>query len=307
MGRESMKKMLITGATDGIGKQTLLNLAKEKHHIIFVGRNRDKCNSVKDEIMKATSNEHIDFFVSDLSLVSENKILAKKVKEKYSKLDVLLNNVGALFLKREETSEGFEKTFALNHLGVFTLTLELLELLKSNDHARIINVASAAHYNVVDRFRKEKTNRTFVESLLFKTHFNTDDLQAKIKYKGARQYSCSKLMNVLFTYKLASDHLTGTSVTANCLHPGFVASKFGHNNSGVFKSFLKFGQKVGAVSLEDGSRASTFLALSDKIQDTSGRYFDEDCSEIKSSSLSYNKEFQDILWDQSVKGINSLP
>ena len=300
-----MKTILITGATDGIGKQTLLNIAKEKHHIIFVGRNQDKCDSVKSEVIEATSNENIDFFVSDLSLVSENKLLANKVKEKYAKLDVLLNNVGALFLKREETKEGFEKTFALNHLGVFTLTMDLLEMLKSNKHARIINVASAAHYNVVDKFSKEKTNRTFIESLLFKTHFNTEDLQAKVKYKGAQQYSRSKLMNVLFTYKLASEHLAGTSVTANCLHPGFVASKFGHNNSGFFKSFLKFGQKVGAVSLEDGSRASTFLALSDKVQNTNGRYFDEDCSEIKSSSLSYNQDFQNKLWNYSKKLIRA--
>ena len=301
-----MKTILITGGTDGIGKQTLLNIAKENHHVIFVGRDQKKCQSVSNEIIDITSNENIDFFVSDLSLVSENKLLANKIKEKYQKLDVLLNNVGALFINQEETEEGFEKTFALNHLGVFTLTLELIELLKANNHARIINVASAAHFNVIDSSSNEKTNRTLIESIVFKTSFNINDLQSKNKYKGAQQYSRSKLMNVLFTYKLALEHLKGTNITANCLHPGFVASKFGHNNTGFFKSFLKFGQRVGAVSLEDGSRASTFLALSDKIKDISGKYFDEDCTQIKSSSLSYNKELQDSLWEQSKQLIKLL-
>mgnify|MGYP006095308443 FL=1 len=301
-----MKTILITGGTDGIGKQTLLNIAKENHHVIFVGRDEKKCQSVSNEIIDITSNENIDFFVSDLSLVSENKLLANKIKEKYQKLDVLLNNVGALFINQEETEEGFEKTFALNHLGVFTLTLELIELLKANNHARIINVASAAHFNVIDSSSNEKTNRTLIESIVFKTSFNINDLQSKNKYKGAQQYSRSKLMNVLFTYKLALEHLKGTNITANCLHPGFVASKFGHNNTGFFKSFLKFGQRVGAVSLEDGSRASTFLALSDKIKDISGKYFDEDCTQIKSSSLSYNKELQDSLWEQSKQLIKLL-
>ena len=301
-----MKTILITGGTDGIGKQTLLNIAKENHHVIFVGRDQKKCQSVSNEIIDITSNENIDFFVSDLSLVSENKLLANKIKEKYQKLDVLLNNVGALFINQEETEEGFEKTFALNHLGVFTLTLELIELLKANNHARIINVASAAHFNVIDSSCNEKTNRTLIESIVFKTSFNINDLQSKNKYKGAQQYSRSKLMNVLFTYKLALEYLKGTNITANCLHPGFVASKFGHNNTGFFKSFLKFGQRVGAVSLEDGSRASTFLALSDKIKDISGKYFDEDCTQIKSSSLSYNKELQDSLWEQSKQLIKLL-
>ena len=301
-----MKTILITGGTDGIGKQTLLNIAKENHHVIFVGRDQKKCQSVSNEIIDITSNENIDFFVSDLSLVSENKLLANKIKKKYQKLDVLLNNVGALFINQEETEEGFEKTFALNHLGVFTLTLELIELLKANNHARIINVASAAHFNVIDSSSNEKTNRTLIESIVFKTNFNVNDLQSKNKYKGAQQYSRSKLMNVLFTYKLALEYLKGTNITANCLHPGFVASKFGHNNTGFFKSCLKFGQRVGAVSLEDGSRASTFLALSDKIKDISGKYFDEDCTQIKSSSLSYNKELQDSLWEQSKQLIKLL-
>ena len=106
-------------------------------------------------------------------------------------------------------------------------------------------------------------------------------------------------MNILFTYKLANDYLKGTSITTNCLHPGFVASKFGHNNTGFFKNFIKFGQKLQAVSLIEGARASTFTALSEDLDSVSGKYFDEDCSQIASSKLSYNKNLQDILWDYS--------
>ena len=106
-------------------------------------------------------------------------------------------------------------------------------------------------------------------------------------------------MNILFTYKLANDYLKGKSITANCLHPGFVASKFGHNNTGFFKNFIKFGQKLQAVSLIEGARASTFTALSEDLDSVSGKYFDEDCSQIASSKLSYNKNLQDILWDYS--------
>ena len=301
-----MKSILITGATDGIGKQTALNLAALKNNIIIVGRDEEKCKSVCSHIIETTSNENIDFLVSDLSLISENKILASRIKSKYSKIDVLINNVGALFTKREETNEGIEKTFSLNHLGVFTLTLDLLEILKQNQSSRIINVASAAHFNVVDKSKKEKTNRTFIESLLFKTNFNINDLQAKQNYKGAQQYSRSKLMNVLFTYKLALDYLKGSGITVNCLHPGFVASKFGHNNGGFFKKFLQFGQKLQAISVIEGAKASTFLATSSDAIHINGKYIDEDCSQKKSSPLSYNADLQNKLWDESKNLIQSI-
>ena len=301
-----MKTILITGATDGIGKQTAFNISEYKHRIIIVGRDEKKCQSVCAELSKKSSNDNIEYIICDLSLISDVKKLSSNIKNKFSKLDVLINNVGALFLNREETQEGFEKTFALNHLSPFTLTLELLDLLNDNNYARIINVASAAHFNVIDKSINEKNNRTFFEKLFFKTELDINDLQAKKKYKGAQQYSCSKLMNILFTYKLETDYLKGTSTTTNCLHPGFVASKFGHNNSGVFKNFIKFGQKVQAVSLIEGARASTFTALSEDLDQVNGKYFDEDCSQIESSRLSYNKNLQDSLWEQSKNLIEKI-
>ena len=106
-------------------------------------------------------------------------------------------------------------------------------------------------------------------------------------------------MNILFTYKLANDYLINKNITANCLHPGFVASKFGHNNMGFFKLFLKFGQKIQAISVQKGAKASTFLALSESVKNINGKYFDEDCSQKQSSSISYDKNLQNILWQKS--------
>ena len=294
-----MKTIIITGATDGIGKQTALNIASQNHHIIIVGRNKNKCESVCYEISKNTNNDNIEFIVSDLSSISKVKALSYHIKKKYSKLDVLINNVGALFINREETEEGFEKTFALNHLSSFTLTVELLDFLNDQNSARIVNVASAAHFNVFDKSCNEKNNRSFIESKIFGADFNITDLQATKNYKGTHQYSRTKLMNILFTYKLVRDYLNGTNIIANCLHPGFVASKFGHNNKGFFKAFLKFGQKLQAISVIKGAKASTFAALSSDLDNVTGKYFDEDTSQIESSKLSYNKELQDSLWKKS--------
>jgi len=301
-----MKTILITGATDGIGKQTAINLAEYKHRVIIIGRDKNKCERVCAEISKKTNNNNIEYMIYDLSLIADVKKLASNIKNKLSKIDVLINNVGALFVERQETKEGFEKTFALNHLSPFTLTVELLDFLKNNNNSRIINVSSAAHFNVVDKLVKEKTNRTIFEKLFFQTEFNINDIQAKNHFKGTHQYSCSKLMNILFTYKLSSDYLNDTSTTVNCLHPGFVASKFGHNNSGFFKNFIKFGQRVQAISLIEGARASTFTALSDDLNKVSGKYFDEDCTQIESSRLSHNKYLQDQLWQQSIDLTNKI-
>ena len=302
-----MNTVLITGGTDGIGKQTAINIATENNHVIFVGRDKKKCELVRREIIDQSKNSKIDFFVGDLSLVSQNKFLALKVIENYPNLNILINNVGALFLNRTLTDEGFEKTFALNHLGPFMLTTSLLELLNSNKYSRIINVSSAAHFNVVsDSLENSSYKRSFIESLFFKTYLNKNDYQSKkMDYKGGHQYSRTKLMNILFTYKLARQ-LKKENTTINCLHPGFVASKFGHNNKGFFKSFLKFGQRIKAISIEDGALCSTYLALSDQVKNISGRYFDEDTKEIQSSSMSHNKSLQNDLWKKSEQYINMI-
>lgn len=299
-----MKTILITGATDGIGKQTALNIAQAGHSITIVGRNKEKCDQTVNEFISQTKNENINYIQADLSLISEVNRISSHIKDNFSSLDILINNVGALFSKREETGEGFEKTFALNHLSSFALTLNLIDLLKESNHPRIVNVASDAHLNVVDKNTRIK--RSFIESLFFKTNFDIDDIQCKNNYKGGQQYSKTKLMNILFTYKLSRDYLSDTNITANCLHPGFVASKFGHNNGGFIKSFLKFGQALQAISLIDGAVSSTHLALSEKLENISGKYFDECGNEKRSLELSYDEALQDSLWKQSKDLIDSI-
>lgn len=302
-----MKTVLITGGTDGIGKQTAFNIAKENNHVILVGRNKKKCEEVTQQIKKESKNSKVNYIVKDLSLISDNKSLASTVINKYPSLNILINNVGALFLKKTYTREGFEKTFALNHLGPFCLTNELLKLLKTNQHSRIINVSSAAHFNVISNSKtNDNYKRTIIESLFFTTYLDKADYQSnKTKYKGGHQYSRTKLMNILFTYRLANQ-LKGTDITVNCLHPGFVASKFGHNNKGFFKSFLKFGQSVKAISMKEGALTSTFLALSNEVNNVSGKYFDEDTKEIPSSSISNDKSLQNDLWQKSENYIKSV-
>ena len=145
------KTILITGATDGIGKQTALNLAEKGHAVTIVGRDKEKCIRTINNFINHTKNEKINYIQADLALISEVNRISSHIKENFSCLDILINNVGALFSKRKETSEGLEKTFALNHLSNFALTLNLLDLLKESPNARIINVASDAHFNVVDK------------------------------------------------------------------------------------------------------------------------------------------------------------
>ena len=300
-----MKTILITGATDGIGKQTALNIAQAGHSVIIVGRNKEKCKRTVNEFIHQTNNEKINYIQADLSLISESNRISSYIKNNFSSLDILINNVGALFSNRIETKEGLEQTFALNHMSYFKLTLNLLSILKKSPSARIINVASDAHFNIIDK--DIKTKRSFIESIFFKTNFDINDLQCKnSNYKGGQQYSKTKLMNILFTYKLANDYLMKTNITVNCLHPGFVASKFGHNNGGLVKSFLKFGQKLKAISVADGAVSTTHLALSKKLEGISGKYFDEFGNQKPSLQLSYNKILQDSLWNKTIDLINKI-
>lgn len=168
---------------------------------------------------------------ADLSSQAEIKALAGRLTVDGRAIDVLVNNVGAIFTRRRESADGIEMTFALNHLGYFLLTGLLLESLKANAAARIVNVASQAH----------RSGRIDLE-----------DLQGRRRYRGWSAYCQSKLANVLFTYRLAM-LLEGTAVTANCLHPGFVASRFGQNNGWLFVTALKAAMRLSAIDVEAGA------------------------------------------------------
>ena len=225
-----MKTILITGASTGIGLQSAIGLAKLGANIVMVGRDETRTSKAVEFVKSQTGNQSISYLLADLSSLQEVRRLAGEFREKYNKLDVLLNNAGAIFLQRKISVDGYEMTLALNHLNYFLLTDLLLDMLKSAPSARIVNVASRAHY---------------------RGHVNFDDLQSQHGYNGMRVYSMSKLMNVLFTYELAR-RLQGTNVTANCLHPGLISFLLGRI---WFFGPEQPGQKEGSKRNNDDNNA----------------------------------------------------
>ncbi|MBT3501485.1 MAG: SDR family oxidoreductase [Candidatus Marinimicrobia bacterium] len=275
------KTCLITGATDGIGKQTALVLAQKGFSLVLVGRSAEKGNLVVSELISATGNESIHFHCADLSNMKSIQQLSVEIKQNYSAIDILINNAGAYVSKLTMTDEGFEKTFALNHLAYFHFTELLLEMVKEDIPGRIINVASMAHKNA-------------------KIDFN--NLQMENEYKGWTAYSRSKLMNIMFTYECHRRY-SDTGVSFNCLHPGFVKSKFGDNNKGFAKTSISLAKTIFAINLVKGAKTSIYLASSKDVDGVSGKYFDK-CKVATSSKVSYIQEDQKKLWeatDQIIK------
>ena len=277
------KTCLITGATDGIGKQTALELAHRDYSLVLVGRNLEKGDAVVSELIHETGNNSIRFHYADLSIMKSVQNLVDEIKRTYETIDVLLNNAGAYFSKLKMTNEGFEKTFALNHLSYFYLTTHLLEIVKHGNPGRIINVASTAHKN---------------------TELDFEDIQGINDYKGWPAYGQSKLMNIMFTYE-CHRRFGDSRVTFNCLHPGFVNSNFGNNNSGIVRSSINLAKSVFAINVMRGAKTSVFLASADEVKNISGKYFDK-CKAKKSSKVSYIEKDQKQLWATTEDMIKSI-
>jgi len=278
MSQEMQGKIcLVTGATLGVGKETALGLARKGAQVVIVGRDAARTRETAAWIAKESGNPQVDFLIADLSSQTEVRRLAAEFKAKYPRLDVLLNNAGAIFTKRETTVEGFERTWALNHLADFLLTRLLLDTLEASAPARIVNVASAAHTRGTIDF---------------------DNLQGEQKYSGIGAYSQSKLANILFTYALAR-RLQASGVTANCLHPGVVATGFGHNTPGLVRTLLSLARPF-LITPEKGAATSIALASSPDVADISGKYFAKS-KPIASSKLSYDEALQEKLWALSEK------
>ena len=271
------KVCLITGATSGIGKATLLSLAQQGMSIVMVSRNKEKGESVRSAITEKTRNENIHLAIADLSSQQDIRRLASDIKSKYSKLDILVNNAGGIFGKRILTVDRLELTFALNHLAYFLLTNLLLEILKAAPAGRVVNVSSQAH-----RYG----------SLEF------DDPGFEKGYNAMKSYAQSKLANLLFAYEL-SRHLASTGITANALHPGVVRTGFGKELSGiagfVFKR-LDFLMR----SPEKGAETVIWLASAAEVEGVSGKYF-LDKKEIRSSKISYDESVAHRLWEASAQ------
>jgi NAD(P)-dependent dehydrogenase (short-subunit alcohol dehydrogenase family) len=257
------KVILITGSTDGIGKQTALDLAKLGATVLIHGRNRTRCENTATEIKTKTGSQSLEFFVADLALLRQIRNLAKEIKSKHDKLDVLINNAGVIENQRKLTEDGYEMTFAVNHLAYFLLTGLLLDLLKKSAPSRIINVSSMSH----------------------SSHIDFDDLQSEKHFRGYSAYSLSKLCNILFTYELA-ERLQGSGVTANCLHPGTINTKLLRMNFS------------GGRPVSEGSKTSVYLATAPELEKVTGKYF-VDKRETRSSDISYDPEVRRKLWEMS--------
>lgn len=270
------KRVIVTGATDGIGLITARRLAEGGAQVGLVARNPEKGARVAEELKKTTGNSDITFFRADLSTFDDVRAVATEIRAAHSTLDVLVNNAGAMFIGKQMSPDGFELTFALNHLSVFLLTNLLKDQLVAADQGRVVTVSSVAHRGA---------------------DLNFADLDGqKGSYSAWRAYQRSKLANILFTRELA-DRWRESHVTANCLHPGFVASKFGENNNTAFSAFFKVG-KIFAISPEKGAETSVHLASDEGVAGETGGYYIKK-KRVQPSRPARNAETAKRLWDES--------
>jgi len=241
------KTCIITGATDGIGKATALELARQGYHIGFSSRNEEKGLRVQKELIEASGNEHIQMFQCDLASLKEVKQFAENVLNAYPHIDLLINNAGVLETTRKHSKDGFELTWAVNYLAHFYLTNLLVLRLEASAPARIINLSSVAYRFASMRF---------------------DDLECKNFFNPIQIYGQSKLAVMIFTHALA-EKIDGTGVTVNCLHPGVVNTaiirQLGWIGSWFMESF--------ALTPERGAETTLYLATSADVKGVSGQYF----------------------------------
>jgi len=276
------KVCLLTGATNGIGRAAADALARTGMTLVVVGRDPVRTEATVKEIRESSGNPRVEGLSSDLSLRSEVRRLAAEFRAAHPRLDILVNNAGAVFTRREETAEGTEKTLALNHLGYFLLTRELKDLLVASAPARVVVVASEAHRGM---------------------RLDFEDLESRRGYTGLGVYGKTKLMNLLFTAELAR-RLAGTGVTANAVHPGVVATGFGRNRPGLFRTLVGIAQPF-MLSPEKGAETVVYLATSPEVEGVSGKYF-EKCREARPSPAARDPEAARRLWELSERLASSV-
>jgi NAD(P)-dependent dehydrogenase (short-subunit alcohol dehydrogenase family) len=277
-----MKTVLITGANSGIGKATAMELAAKGFRIVFIARNLQKAQEVKNEIVSSSGNDSVDFIIGDLLSLKEVRKCAELFREKYQKLDVLINNAGVCLPERKVTEDGFEHMFQINHLSHFLLTHLLMDLIKKSSEPRIINVSSAGY----------KMGK-----------FDSENLQSEKKFGSFTTYCDTKLQNILFTFELA-EKLKGTGITVNALHPGVVRTNF----AGEFRGFFGIVNRIFKpflISPQKGAETSVYLASSEEVKNTTGKYF-EKCKSVVPKNQFITPENQKLLWDKSMQfaGLN---
>lgn len=273
-GSMAGKVVLITGGTGGIGKAAATALAGMGAEVVVTGRNGEKASTAVEEIRRESGGK-VSAIIADLAEQAQVRRIADEFLGSHDRLDVLVNNAGGVFSKREETPDGIEWTFAVNHLAPFLLTNLLLDTLKGSAPSRIVTTSSQA--------------QGFGERGFF-------DLQAEKRYVGFQAYGRSKLANIMFTFELA-ERLQGTGVTANCYHPGAVNTNFGAGSVGpqqllfnLFKPFMR--------SPEEGADTLVYLASSPDVEGMTGKYL-SDRKVIVPSDLAYDVAARKRLWEES--------
>ncbi|MGE0931643.1 SDR family NAD(P)-dependent oxidoreductase [Peijinzhouia sedimentorum] len=276
------KTILITGATSGIGKATLLKLANSPDRYIFIARNKEKAEQTKLEVIEQCKNKDVDFYLADLSRMEEVKKVADEISAKESRIDTLINNAGILGPDEKQlTDEGFELTFATNHLSMFLLSNLLLPLLEKSNTARVINVSSEAHRI---------------------TSFNLNNLQGEEGYSSLRAYSLSKMCNILFTIE-AAKRWQDKGIKVNCMHPGGVNTNFGEGK-GFIRNLAFILAKPFFISPEKGAETIIYLAQNDIGLKVNGKYLK------KKKIIEPSKSAKDVenalkLWNLSTALVKS--
>ncbi|HYA69713.1 MAG TPA: SDR family oxidoreductase [Acidimicrobiales bacterium] len=248
------KTVVITGANSGIGRQTALALARTGARVVITARDQAKGMEALSSLRDGAASDRVDLAVFDLGDLASVRSGAEQLLGMTDQIDVLVNNAGVVLSQRRVTPDGYEATFAINHLGPFLLTALLLDRIKASAPARIVNVASTAHTGA-------------------RHGLDFDDLQSTRRYRGMQAYARSKLANIYFTTELAR-RLSGTGVTANCLHPGTVATGYGHDGDAT--GALALGLKIGSpffITPEKGARTSVYLASAEDVRVVTGKYF----------------------------------
>ncbi len=271
------KVCVLTGGTSGIGRETAVALAALGARLALVCRDRRRGDDTVAEIAARTGNRNVAIHLADLSAQRDVRRVAAELLARYPEVHVLVNNAGVVNLRHSLTGDGIETVFATNHLAYFLLTLLLLERLRASAPARIVNVASEAH-----RFGR----------------IDFDDLSNAQRYRAMRVYGQSKLANILFTYELAR-RLAGSGVTVNCLHPGAVGTRLGHNNGAVAR-VLASALRPFFRSPAQGADTSIWLASSPAVEGVTGHYFVRRKPK-RSSPASYDEATARRLWDVSLR------